>query len=68
MPARGEERVCAMRFQETILGRLGKALHAHWDDIAHEPLPRRWVDLIHHLNEQERTRSDHQPEAAPQRR
>ena len=32
--ARVEERVCAMLFQETILQRLGKALHAHWDDIA----------------------------------
>ena len=42
-----------MRFQETVIGRLGKALHAHWDDIAHEPLPRRWIELIQHLNEQE---------------
>jgi hypothetical protein len=57
-----------MRFQETILGRLGKALHAHWDDIAHEPLPSRWVELIQHLNEQERKRSERQLEAAPQRR
>jgi hypothetical protein len=56
--ARVEERVCAMLFQETILQRLGKALHAHWDDIAHEPLPRRWIELIQHLNEQERKRSD----------
>jgi hypothetical protein len=57
-----------MRFQETILGRLGKALHAHWDAIAHEPLPRRWIELIQHLNEQERKRSERQPDAAPQRR
>ena len=42
--------------QETILQRLGKALHAHWADIADELLPRRWVELIHHLNEQERAR------------
>ena len=54
-----------MLFQETILQRLGKALHAHWDDIAHEPLPRRWIELIQHLNEQERKRSA--PEATPQR-
>ena len=45
-----------MQFQETILQRLGKTLHVQLDDITHEPLPRRWVDLIHHLNEQERTR------------
>jgi hypothetical protein len=48
-----------MLFQETILQRLGKALHAHWDDIAHEPLPRRWIELIQHLNEQERKRLSH---------
>jgi hypothetical protein len=35
---------------------LAKALHAYYDDIMHEPLPRRWVDLIHHLDEQERRR------------
>lgn len=52
-----------MRFQETILRRLGKALHVRMDDITHEPLPARWVDLIHHLNEQERGCSErHQPE------
>jgi hypothetical protein len=50
------------------LQRLGKALHAHWDDIAREPLPRRWVDLIHHLDEQQRARSERQPVSAPQRR
>ena len=47
-----------MLFQETILQRLGKALHAHWDEIAREPLPRRWIELIQHLNEQERKRSE----------
>jgi hypothetical protein len=45
-----------MRPQETILRRLGKALHVRLDDITHEPLPKRWVKLIHYLNEQERTR------------
>ena len=47
-----------MRPQETILRRLGKVLHLRLDDITHEPLPRRWVELIHYLNEQERT-SEH---------
>jgi len=46
-----------MRFQETILGRLGKALHVQMDDITHEALPRRWVDLILHLEEQEKKAS-----------
>jgi hypothetical protein len=41
---------------ETILQRLGKALHIQMDDITHGPLPRRWVELIQYLNEQERTR------------
>ena len=58
---------CAMRPQETILQRLGKALHAHWDATAHEPLPRRWIELIQHLNEQERKQSEPQPEATPRR-
>jgi hypothetical protein len=40
--------------QNTILRRLGKAFHLYGDDIAHEPLPRRWVDLIHYLDEQEK--------------
>ena len=54
---------------DTILQRLGKVLHVHIDDITHEPPPRRWVDLIHHLNEQERRRSErHQPETEPRKR
>ena len=43
-----------MRFQETIIERLGKALHRRLDDITQEPLPRRWVELIKQLNEHER--------------
>ena len=68
MSARVEERVCGMLFQETILERIGKTLRGHDADITHEPLPRRWVDLILFLEEQERTRPDRQPEAAPPRR
>jgi len=64
VPARGEERVFVMRFQETILQRLGKALRAHWDDIAHEPLPRRLIELIQHKSESGQT--TYRP--APQRR
>ena len=48
--------------ENAILRRLGKALRLYDDDITHEPLPRRWVDLIHHLDEQERNRSgEHRP-------
>ena len=46
-----------MRLQETIIGRLAKRLHVRIDDITHEPLPRRWVELILYLEEQERERS-----------
>ena len=44
----------AMHVQETILQRLGKALNVRLDDVTHEPLPQRWIDLIKHLNEEER--------------
>ena len=33
------------------------------DEITHEPLPRRWVDLIHRLDEQERKRSGERGQA-----
>jgi hypothetical protein len=50
--------------QESILQRIGKVLRAQDDDITHEPVPTRWVDLIHYLDEQERRRADRrQPEA-----
>ena len=37
----------------SILLPLGKLLHDQADDITHEPLPKRWVALIHFLDEQE---------------
>ena len=58
----------AMRVQETILGRLGKALHVQMDDITHEALPGRWVELILYLEEHEKKRSAPEPEAEPQQR
>jgi hypothetical protein len=56
-----------MLVQETILQRLGRTFRGHDEDITHEPLPRRWVDLIHFLDEQERKRSDRQPEPEQRR-
>jgi hypothetical protein len=38
----------------SFLWRLGKAFHVHFDGVANEPLPQRWIDLINYLNEQER--------------
>jgi hypothetical protein len=48
-----------------IVERLKTALHAQYDAILNEPLPERWVDLIHRLNEQERTRRQDAKEIAP---
>jgi len=38
----------------SIVEFLRAALHARYDKILNEPLPARWVDVIHHLNDQER--------------
>jgi hypothetical protein len=47
---------------------IGNKLRGQDEDIARAPLPRRWVDLIHHLNEEERRRSQRsQPETEPPR-
>ena len=43
---------------DNILRRLGKVLPGTDANTTREPLPRRWVDLIHHLNEQERMRAE----------
>jgi hypothetical protein len=34
--------------------RIGKAMQARHDPFTSEPLPERWVDLIHYLDENER--------------
>ena len=39
------------------LGMIAKILRAQSEQLPLEPLPQRWVDLIHYLNEQERRRS-----------
>ena len=40
--------------RQVPLQHVSKSLHAKFDHIAEEPLPKRWVELIHHLNEIER--------------
>ena len=49
----------AMLFKknETIV-LIGKGLRRQSEEIIHEPLPHRLVDLIRHLNEKEPKRSD----------
>ena len=44
--------------QQPLLQLIGKALRVQVDDIVHEPLPDRWVDLINYLNEKEKRRRD----------
>ena len=57
------------RRDETVI-EIGKVLRRRSADITHEPLPQRWVDLIHYLNAKERKQSEarDQPEAEPRRR
>jgi hypothetical protein len=50
--------VAMRRTHSSILERINKALHAQYDDIAKQPLPDRWVDLINYLNEKERMQRD----------
>jgi hypothetical protein len=37
-----------------IFERIGKMLHDQLEDVAREPLPERWTDLINYLGDQER--------------
>jgi hypothetical protein len=37
-----------------MFGLIAKRFREDGEHVAHEPLPQRWVDLIHHLDEQER--------------
>ena len=43
-----------------LLHLVGKTLREEGEAVALEPLPERWVDLIHHLDEQERRRANAQ--------
>jgi hypothetical protein len=48
---------------EKSVGMIGKRLRTQSEDITHAPLPRRWLDLILCLDEQERKRLERsQPE------
>src|SRR5688572_18210568 len=37
--------------RQAPLGYVSKSLHAQFDHITEEPLPKGWVELIHRLNE-----------------
>ena len=42
----------------SFLSSITKALRANFNEVANEPLPQRWIDLIHHLNERERIHAE----------
>jgi hypothetical protein len=44
--------------RSSLLGLINKALRANFDAVVRERLPRRWVDLIHHLNDLERAKRE----------
>jgi hypothetical protein len=37
---------------------IAKRLRDVGEDVSHEPLPRRWVDLIHYLDDKEQKRDE----------
>jgi len=43
-----------MNREPSVTTRLRSALQQRLDVVLHEPLPKRWVNLIHELNERER--------------
>ena len=51
-----KDRVMALQ-RGAWLTAIAEALRGHGNDNKRDPLPRRWVELIHHLNEQELQRS-----------
>ena len=48
--------------RDPTLRGIGRRLREDSEDTTREPLPERWVDLIHRLNERERMQSEHLPQ------
>jgi len=42
------------RSEAKLLGQIGRTLRALHEETERQPLPKRWIDLIRHLDEQER--------------
>jgi hypothetical protein len=57
-----------MTAQHEWLKAIGKNLRGDDKNVAEEVLPRRWVDLIHYLDEQERKRVKRSQAETGQRR
>jgi len=54
--------------EPSITTRLRSALQQRLDVVLHEPLPKRWVNLIHDLNERERKEEQARQKKNGQRR
>ena len=54
--------------QDTIQRWLREKLHAHFDEVSHEPLPERWVDLIRYLEQEWKRSEDHRSQREPSSR
>jgi len=46
------------RSKNPVFRLIGMKLQGQLDDAKDQPLPQRWIDLIRHLDEQERQRSN----------
>jgi hypothetical protein len=55
-----------MLLQEKWYSLIGKRLREENKNVAAESLPKRWIDLIRHLDEEERKRDARGAEARPQ--
>ena len=55
-------------WQRSFLDRIRETLRVQHEDVVREPLPQRWVDLIHYLNEREQRRRNTTNRKLSQRR
>jgi hypothetical protein len=49
----------SVQHASTLLRLISKALRVNYDKVADEPVPERWVELIHHLNHRERVKTEY---------
>lgn len=49
------------RSKAPAFGLIYQMLRAEFEDAKTQPLPKRWIDLIRHLDEQERQKPDASP-------
>ena len=52
-----------MEENRSVLKPVGEALHVYFDSIVKAPIPKRWMDLINWLDEEERAKAEAQQQA-----